>query len=75
MACFTKVENEKIISHLSGLVKSVTKTETGCLNCHICSMRFKGVLVKNEKYGTLSINDVTQTRGGGCTFVAININN
>ena len=33
-------------------------------SCHICSMRLKVVLVKYEKYGTLSINDKKNTYAG-----------
>ena len=42
------------LTYQPGLVESVTKImiEKGC---HICSMRLKKVLVKYEKYGTLSI--------------------
>ena len=44
---------------LSGLLNYVAKMVTGCLKnnkiCYICSIKLKGLLVRYEKYGTLSI--------------------
>ena len=52
-----RVENEKIISQILGIVK--TKMVIGwCKNdksCYICSIIQKGVLVKYEKYWSLCI--------------------
>ena len=48
----SKVENEKI--SLSGLIKSVPAMVTGCLRSNKVTIFVKAVLVKYEKYGTLS---------------------
>ena len=57
---FSKVEKEKIIGQFVGTSKICnrngdrgSKTDKSCL---ICSMRLKNVLVKYEKYGTLSLH-------------------
>ena len=56
---YQRVEDEKIIFKLSGLVKSMTKMGIGCLrmtNVAIFDVNnLKGLLVKYEKYGTRSI--------------------
>ena len=59
-----------LLVKLSGLVKAVTKMETGCLRMiklpYLHFMRLKGVIVKHEKYGTLSLNLVFVSRRKVC---------
>ena len=55
--------NEKIIGQIVRIVKISNKMLTGCLRatkcCHICTT--KRVVVKYEKYGALSTNDLQLT--------------
>ena len=56
---FHSLRKRRLLVKLSGLVKSVTKMVTECCkkdkSCFICSTRIKGLLVKYEKCGTLSM--------------------
>ena len=53
------IENEKIITQFVGTceicVRYGDRVSNSDWSCHICSMRLKSVLVKYEKYGTLSM--------------------
>ena len=63
-SAISKVENEKIISQFIGPSKicepngdRVSKSLRPNKSGHNCSKRLKGVKVKCEKYGTLSIHE------------------
>ena len=58
-----------ILPHFASMLYIVEK----CHNKLLPYLQLKGLLVKYEKYGTLSINDVTQEgeEGGVCTFVTL----
>ena len=56
------IEGGKIISQMVGISEScdpnVDRVSRNDKSCHICSLRLKDVLVKYEKYGTLSIYNI-----------------
>ena len=55
----SKTENEKIIGQIVGESKNhdqnSDRVSRNDKSCNICSLRQKGLMVKNGKHGTLSI--------------------
>ena len=54
-----KVENNQIVGISKGCGQNSDMVSKNDTSCHICIMKLKGVVVKHEKYGILSMNDPT----------------